>query len=761
MFEFLFKYRAAIYEKGEIAFRPMAPWWLTLILAAAALAVAFLLYRRAAGVISQPWRYSLALLRAIPLLILLAILLQPVLILRAVVPQQSFVAVAYDTSKSMGIRDAAGGRSRLEVQRDLLQPGGNPFLDELGRKFKLRFFRFSNSAERSDGFMDPPKYGNHTDLGRSLNEVAGEMGNAPLAGIILMSDGADNRSTDLTAVAEQLQARKVPVYPVGIGSPRIPRDTELLRIVAPRKALKDALVEAEATVASTGYAGRRTRLLVQEGERIIQSREITLGADDEVKTHKVSFTCEAAGARILSFRLEPFGDEIVPENNDQDIMIRIEDEQPKILYTEGEPRWIYAFLRRAVATDKNLHLVTLLRQADGKFLRQGVESPAMLEEGFPADKTELFQYEAVILGSVEASFYTFDQLRLIADFVGQRGGGFLMLGGKGSFGQGGYLNTPLEEVLPVMLRTGSGDFVAAVDQATEFRIQLTSYGQGHPITRLSLSEQENTKRWNASPALVGYNPTGGIKPGATALANAVIADSAGTSVPLLTYQPYGRGKSVALATASVWRWRMEQDHRDDFHELFWKQLLRWLVSAAPDQLSLESEKHSYSLDETATVRAEVHDASFVRLNDAQITARVKTPSGRTASVPLAWELRREGAYSGRFRPEEEGIHEVTAEFFQGDRNLGSARTSFRVADSFVEFHNGALNADLLARLAQGTGGRYYTPETIGSLPEDISYVDTGSALIEERDLWDMPLVYFLMIASMAAEWILRKRKGLA
>ena len=109
------------------------------------------------------------------------------------------------------------------------------------------------------------------------------------------------------------------------------------------------------------------------------------------------------------------------------------------------------FLRRAILADKNLHLVTLLRQADGKFLRQGVESASTLEKGFPNDKAELFQYKAIILGSVEASFFTFDQLRMISDFVSQRGGGFLMLGGKNSFGQGGYINTPLEDMLPLNL----------------------------------------------------------------------------------------------------------------------------------------------------------------------------------------------------------------------------------------------------------------------------------------------------------------------
>jgi uncharacterized membrane protein len=761
LFEFLFKYRPIMFQKGAVAFRPILPIvWLG-VLAVAAAVIAYLLYRRTGGAVPRTWRFSLVVLRTVPLLILLAIMLQPVLVLHSVVPQKSFVAVAYDLSKSMEIRDGEEGQSRLEEERQLLRPEGNSFLNELGKKFKLRFFRFSNGAERVESFQDLPRHGNLTDLARSLDQIAGEMGNAPVSGIVLVTDGADNHSSDLPATAEQLRARKIPVYPVAIGSASIRRDTEVLRVTIPKKVLKDALIEADVAVSSRGYAGRRTRLVVKQAERTLQSQEITLGGDDEVKTHKVTFSCEGAGPKILTFRIEPFRDELVPENNDQDALVRVEDVQPKILYVEGEPRWIYGFVRRAVAEDKNLSLITLLRQAEGKLYRQGVESEAVLKKGFPVDKAELYPFKALILGSIEASFFTFDQLRLISDFVSERGGSFLMLGGRNSFGQGGYINTPLEDVLPVSLRSSGRDSVPPLDREMEFKAQLTGYGLTNPITRLSPNEQENKKRWDSAAPLVGYNPTAGAKAGATVLASVDLGARGGGDPVLLAFQRFGRGKSVALTTDGVWRWRMEQDSRDNFHELFWKQLLRWMVSDVPDSINVESEKHSYSLDESVVLRAEAHDDSFVSLNDAQVTANIKSPSGQITSVPLLWELRKEGVYAARFKPEEQGVYDVTADFYRGDKKIGSAKANFRIAESFEEFHNAALNSDLLDRLAATTGGRRYSPRDLHNLPEDISYVDSGSFRVEEKDLWDMPLVYLLLVGSMAAEWILRKRKGLA
>ncbi len=760
IFEFLFKYRPLLFERGTIALRPPWPMLVTWVLATAAVAASYLLYRRAVRTLPPSWKYILAGLRAVPLLILIVIFLQPILILHSVIPQKGFVAVAYDLSKSMEIRDGSDGQARLDIEKQLLRQDGNPMLDELARKFKVRFFRFSGTADRVENFQDQPKHGNLTDLARTLDQVTGELGNAPISGIVLITDGADNHSTDLNATSAQLRARNIPVYTVGIGSPNFARDTEVLRITTPRKVLKDSLIEADVAVRSKGYAGRTTHLMVKEGDRIIRNQAITLGSDDEVKTFKVTFSSESAGPKLFTFRVEPFPDELVPENNDQSALVRVENEKPEVLYVEGEPRYAYKFVWRAIEDDKSLRLVTYLRQATNKFKRQGVESETVLEKGFPVEKSELFKYKALILGSAEASFFTYDQLRMLSDFVSQRGGGLLMLGGKNSFGQGGYINTPIEDVLPIALRLGPGNEVSHY-QVSEFKAELTNYGLQHPATRLAMDEKENKKRWDEAPALLGFNPAGGPKPGATILAQSSVRDAGGQYSVILAFQRFGRGKSMALTTDSTWRWRMQQDSKNNFHDLFYRQLLRWLVNEVPDQVNLETDKHSYSLDDTVILRAEVNDEAFMHLNNAQVSARVKAPSGALSSVPLIWDLSKEGQYSATYKPQEEGIYEVTTEAFRGTRSLGIARANFRIADSLEEYHDANLKADLLKKLAADTGGRYYTANATRTLPEDISYSDKGASRLEEKELWDMPIWFLLLAGAVSAEWILRKRKGLA
>jgi uncharacterized membrane protein len=755
--EWLFKYRPLLYERGTLAFRPLWPSWVSILLIAGALGGAYWLYRRSERVLPPSWRYGLSCLRAAAFLILILILLHPVLVLHSVIPQQNFMAVSYDTSKSMEIRDGAQGRSRLEIERQLLQPA-NPLLKDLAAKFKLRFFHFTGSAERTAAYEEMQRHGNITDLEKSLNQVAGDLASAPLAGIVMITDGADNRSANLDALAARFRSRNIPIYSVGIGSAEQRRDTEILQVTAPRSVLKDTMVEAEVSVRSSGYAGRKDKLSVSDQDRPLQSQDITLGSDGEVKTYRIRFSSQLAGAHVFKFRVDPFSDERIPENNDQTVLIRVEDSQPQILYVEGEPRWDYSFLRRAILSDKNLHLITLLRQADKKFLRQGVESASTLEKGFPTEKAELFKYKSIIIGSLEASFFTFDQLRMISDFVSQRGGGLLMLGGKNSFGQGGYINTPLEDVLPLNLSPSANAIPGFQD--LEYKVRLTSYGFQHPICRLSLSEDQNRKRWEAAPALVGFNPTFGLKPGATALALGSAPDARGQNPVLLAFQRFGGGKSVAFTASNSWRWRMGQEHSDNFYDVFWKQMLRWLVSDVPDPVALATEKHSYSLEDSVVFHAEANDSAFLPLNNVQFTTQVKAPSGQTSSALLTWDVEKDGAYSGSYKPLEEGIYEVTSEAFQGDKSLGTAKTSFRVADSTEEFHNAAMNAGLLKRLSSQTGGSYYSPDNLRSLVEDISYTDKGASRLEEKDLWDMPFLFLLLAALISAEWIFRKRRGL-
>src|SRR5204863_10213111 len=137
------------------------------------------------------------------------------------------------------------------------------------------------------------------------------------------------------------------------------------------------------------------------------------------------------------------------------------------------------FLRRAVEDDKNLQIVSLDRTAENKYYRQGVSNADELIGGFPKTREELFQYRALVLGSVEAASFSPDQLRMIADFVSKRGGGLLMLGGRRAFAEGGWAGTPVGEVLPVVLENANTKYFSWISA------KPTRAGATFPVTQVA------------------------------------------------------------------------------------------------------------------------------------------------------------------------------------------------------------------------------------------------------------------------------------
>ena len=395
------------------------------------------------------------------------------------------------------------------------------------------------------------------------------------------------------------------------------------------------------------------------------------------------------------------------------------------------------FLRRAVADDENLHVSILQRTAENKFMRLDVEGPDDLVGGFPRTRAELFRYRGIILGSIEANYFTPDQLRMIADFVNDRGGGLLMLGSHRSFGQGGYAGTPVADVLPVVLdeARGEGDESFFV----EVGVEPTRAGAAHAATQIADTEEASAARWRELPPITIVNPITEVKPGATTL---LTSDGAGGTDELvvLAFQRYGAGKVVAFPVQDSWMWQMHADIAvDDMtHETYWRRMLRWLVDGVPDQVVVDLPQDRVQPDETVMVLAAVGDANFEELNNSSVVASVTHPDGDFTDLPMEWTAEKDGEYRTSFTPTAEGFYEVHVEAMSGDEVIGDDTAYIQVAPSDVEYYDSTMRSSLLERIAEETGGRFYTPDTVSSLADDIQYVGGGVTVVEEHDLWDMP-----------------------
>ena len=211
-----------------------------------------------------------------------------------------------------------------------------------------------------------------------------------------------------------------------------------------------------------------------------------------------------------------------------------------------------------------------------RFTGRAIDDPKELADGFPTTSEELFDYQAIVIGSVEANYFTPQQQELIHQFVDRRGGGLLLLGGQFSLADGGWAASGLADLLPVMLPGRKGTFHR--DHATPM---LTPAGAESVICRLSEDPAKNADRWKKLPYLMDYQDPGTPKPGAEVLAEMM---AGGRKMPLLITQNYGRGRTAVLATGGTWRWQMSLPLGDTSHDDFWRQLLRWMVADTPGRV---------------------------------------------------------------------------------------------------------------------------------------------------------------------------------
>ncbi|MCC6243574.1 MAG: hypothetical protein IT353_12085 [Gemmatimonadaceae bacterium] len=753
---FFLKFPLRVFARGELVLAPVVPALIIAACAVAAVLVVGWLYSRV-RTISVIDRIVLGTLRVAAVLVVLGCLLRPGLVIASAVPQRNVFAVLMDDSRSMRIKDV-GDSARLTRVQQVFDDTAS-LSRRLGERFAVRRFRFGADASPLASARDLTGAGTRSDLARALDEVREDLNGLPLAGVVLVSDGADNGGTKYDDALLALRARRIPVYTVGVGAERFERDVAVERVQSPRQTLAGANILVEADVRVRGVGREAAIVMVEADGRVVSTDTVKAPTSGDLAKLRLRVPPLPAGIHRLAVRAKPLSNETVTENNEWHTTIDVRAGPDRVLYVEGEPRPEFAFLRRAVAADSGIQVVGLMRSAERKFLRLGVRDSLELLGGFPITREELFAYRAIILGSVEASFFSADQMRMIADFVSRRGGGLLVLGGRSSLSEGGFADTPLADVLPMTLTRGEPN----VDgPATSMKVRPTRAGEVHSALQVRGNVAASRARWDSMPPLTTVNRIGAVRAGATVLMAGQI-EGGRADVPVLTWQRYGRGMSVVFMAQDSWLWKMDATVAvdDATHQTFWRQLTRWLVDEAPAPFEIAASPAHVAPGEPVTIRARLSDPYYADVNDANITATVTTPTGGTITVPLEWSLREDGSYAGRFSAPDSGRYTIEALATRGSDSTRRATTTLLVDDRGADVAQAEQRADVLRRIATETGGRYYPLSDVSQLADDAMFTESGVTVRESKDLWDMPIVFLLLALLLGAEWGYRRWKGLA
>ncbi len=778
---------------------PWSGWvWPAGVLVVIVLTLLVWSYRRAAS-LSTTHRIAFG-LKLLGVLTLALCLIEPLWGGRRAKSGANLFVVAADNSDSMNIRDRGADQSRGETLRTVLPTGGGgTWLATLAENFQLRQYIFDSRLRRTTDFSELTFDGTVSSIGSVLRTIAERYRDRPLAGVLLMTDGI---ATDMAEPSHDLSGLP-PVYPVVVGRGMPQRDIALSNVSVSQTAFEDAPVTIQVDAAATGFAGRTAtiELTSDAGERV-ERREWAIRRNEEREVFRFRLRPDETGILFYRVRIaEATDDETEPPseatlaNNERTVVVDRGQGPYRVLYVAGRPDWEFAFLKRAIRDDEQVHLVGLIRVAfrEPKYdwrghageqsnplyrgfdpedveeteqydqpvlVRLGTRDEKELLEGFPKTPEDLFEYQAIILDDAEAAFFSHDQMDLIRRFVVDRGGGFLMLGGHASFQRGDFDRTPVNSILPVYL-----DRVPEVSSAVPIRLNLTREGWLEPWARLRDNERDERQRLADMPDFRVVNRVDAVKPGARVVATVGEQED---QWPALVVQRLGNGRSGVLTVGDIWRWGLRERQMREDMEKFWRQTLRWLVADVPERMSIRATSDSPDADEISQavkLRVRARNEAFEPLDNVSVTIEVRPGNGepiRLTADPAANET---GLFEAVYVPRASGGYLAQAEIVDaGGSKLGETETGWAVDLEAREFGSIQTNRALLETLARQTGGRLVALDDLDAFARGLPSQDVPITTVSIRSLWDlpgvMPAVFLFALACFAAEWAIRRWKGM-
>jgi len=764
--EFLFKFKSIQYAEGNLTFQSGTGLILFGFLLILLIGGLIFIYFSTNSYRSKKVRAVSIILRIAALLLLCFPLFEPVLLTPDIIPKENFLVILGDKSASMSIEDGHFGKTRDDDTNHILFNRNNAFINSLQENYKIRYYSFSDESERIDSLSSQTSDGKATNILRSLKRIASDFKGLPLSGIVLFTDGCDNSLEDPYDVISELRTMNIPLHIVGLGSENFEQERELMD-VSTNKGLDEAS-GAEISLKARSWSEEPEPVafrIVRDDQQLHTETRYLKG---DGKTDYLTFFYEPQdkGAEEYTIQIDRQQDEINTDNNSLNMLIDTRKDTTRILYFEGQLKSEFKFMKRAVEDDQVFEFTSVSRTGTGKYYRQGIQGPEELFNGFPETEEELFKFKAVIFGDIEKSFFPDQKLAMLEKFVRVRGGGFLMIGGTNSFTENDYWNSPLADIVPVELDPAKN--LNSIRELTErplidgfegYKFIPTREGLENPILKLASDINSNRALWNEMPALTSINFVGELKPGATILAKKP-EDRYGDEESLLIIQRYGKGRSALLATSSTWRWKMLMDAENTAHERFWRQMGRWLIGNALDNVNIEIDNNIINTGESLSIRFSVFNPDFDALNFVDINGTVTDPLGKMYELNIHPDLSQEGEYLAEFTPNTQGTYIINVEAGRDGKKIGSDYQNFLASISKKEYYDATLKKEFLFNLAHETGGIYYEPAGAGDIPVNLRTKKSETSVITSHYLWDMPFIFLFVLLILMLEWLYRRRKGL-
>ena len=712
--------------------------------------------------------------------------------------------------------DAMSTKSRFGLARDVLLHKGASgketcLLDRLRDKFAVSLYEFAarpnelnvrkfadSTQSRIPTTTRPDKLPDEmqlTDMSAALAEMLTLADSSKLTGVVILSDARHTAKGRPESYARNLAQVGAPIYPIVIGSDSPPPDAAVAAVNSPESISPGDELLVDANCKLDGLAGKTVQVILTDGDREVDSKTITIGESNQIRRHvHMSDKPTAQGLHLYQVRIEPLEGEIDEGNNDFSFSVNVTDGNTNLLIVENRPRWEYRYVKNLfLGRDDAVKLQHVLLQPDhitGEPDRPTIHASAARPKeaseatALPKNREEWLKFDVIILGDLPPSVLDEETLKILKEFVDERGGTIVFIAGRGYMPHT-YGRTVLTELLPVRFIPG----VAAKMPESVFHIALTPEGKNHIVTRQDTDPEINEKIWNSLPPINWRRAIIDAKPGAEVLAYARAEDeptmeeattTARRTAQMAKIVKYRRSRALISAhnvgTGSVMfmsfdrTWRMRYRVGDTYHHKLWGQVLRWATSdrlrSGTNLVKLGTDRSRYGSESPVRIRANLVDKNLAPIKGADVSIEVF----RGDKLVLRRKMQDDhspGRYSadlgrlpgGAYRAVLGGdaVSKILAEEGKAD----TVETEFSV-DSTLSAEEVELTADrgMAQLLADKSGGRVFEANQAGQIVKLLANKKNEEELPAQFPLWDSWWLLIALLMLAGGEWLIRKRSGL-
>ena len=793
-------------------------WWAAagFALATGLIVAVVWMYRREGRVgASMRIRMALAAARCALILLLIAIWLEPVRVRRLTRWIDSYTLVLVDDSSSMDLADVYRDPEHAERVKSLLSvdelspvrrrslverilgDDDNRFLTDLAKRNRVKLYTFDEeprleatiraareqipkaSTERAEGSpLGPAELdvrfaarGGATNIGRAVRRSVESLGSAPLAAVVLLTDGGINQGDGVEAIAAYARDHNVPIHVIGVGDPSPPRNIRVAELIAPDHVLKADPFAITVRLTSMGATGRSFDVVLRRSEagssgvgRVVETRRVTVDGDGLISPMTFAQTARGVGHYVYTAEVPVQPWESVADDNRKQAGVTVIESKYRVLLISGGPSWEYQFLSRLLTRDATFELSCWLQSADVRAVRDGNR----IIDHLPVLAEELFDYDLIILMDPDPQELTESWCRLVDTLVSEYGGGLLFAAARPNtpaFVRDPAMR-PLLNLLPVRFDPSVDLLLNQIGhyQRKAWSILLPDRVYTHPVVQLGDDPVATKLAWQQIGDVYWHYPVLREKPVATVLlrhGDPRMQNDFGPNI-LAAVQYVGAGRTGFVGFDGTWRWRK---YGEAVFDRFWVQMARHLVQGkrlgGTRRAMLTTEGDQFSLGDVVTVSARLLTERFEPLAVEEVIAGFEV-EGRTGTFALSAARDNPGWFEGRFVPDRVGSYRLSLAISSSSEKVTEVTREISVARPNVEIIRPQMEETALRRLAEDSfGGRYFRVDEANQVPELIPDVSEKTTIRSRPTmLWDNGYVLALLVMLVGGEWALRKMNRL-